>query len=199
LCSPRASRFEARSAQLRCRATLGERSQGASLKPAGRPSLARAAWSPRSRFSYDHAARATLDCSRRPGGRNPEGRRTGYPPEHDHPPNPHNDSLPSWSSAVHIAGSATAAGSRGSDQDQRQRQETATEDGDRDLLGTRRSWWPPGNSEGVGSRWRRRGQVVKCVARGGLSRARRGRGRLRCCSAGTCPAGRAGWWRTWNR
>ena len=60
LCCPLTSRPGARCAQCACLAIHGERSQGASLKSAGRPSLARAAWSPRSRSSNDHADRATL-------------------------------------------------------------------------------------------------------------------------------------------
>ena len=34
------------------------------------------------------------------GGGRPEGRRTGYLPEHDHAPGSHHDPLPSWSSAI---------------------------------------------------------------------------------------------------
>ena len=41
----------------------------------------------------------------------------GIPPENDHAPDPHHDPMPSWSSAVHIAGTGTttaaAAGNGG--------------------------------------------------------------------------------------
>jgi hypothetical protein len=80
LCSPSTSRPEAHCAQCACLAIHGERTQGALLTHGGRPPLARSARSPRSRFTHDHADRATLGCRRRPGGRNPEGRRTGSQP-----------------------------------------------------------------------------------------------------------------------
>ena len=83
LCPPSTSRPEARCAQCACLAIHGERTQGASSKLGGRPSLVRAAWSPPLLFSHDHAARATLTRIRRQGGCGSEGRRCGQGPAND--------------------------------------------------------------------------------------------------------------------
>ena len=108
LCPPSTCRPEAQSAQCACLAIHGERTQGPSLKPAGRPSLARAGRSLLSRPLPLTALIGRRWATTPIGGGRPEGRCSGYHPKHDNPPDPHFDPMPSWSSA--IQGAADPAG-----------------------------------------------------------------------------------------